>query len=147
VISEQTLEKSDSDDAGRNKHVQTLLLVDDEPNVLNALIRVLRRDGYRILVATCGDEALAILAREDVQVVISDQRMPGMSGMELLGKVRETHPEIVRILLSGDADFRAVREAVSQGTIYQFFAKPWNDEELRLQIQNAFLMHKTHIRE
>src|ERR1700694_4110849 len=129
------------DDTSHDEHTQTLLLVDDETNVLNALMRVLRRNGYRILTATCAEEALDILAREDVQVIISDQRMPGMSGTELLSKIKDTHPETVRIVLSGYADLDAVTEAVNRGVIYQFIAKPWNDEELRLQIQDAFRIY------
>jgi DNA-binding NtrC family response regulator len=132
-----------SDNTDGNKQTQTLLLIDDEANVLNALVRALRRNRYRILTATCAEEALDILAREDVQVIISDERMPGMSGTELLSKVSQTHPETVRILLSGCADVDAVTESVGRGAIYKFLAKPWNDEELRQQIQDAFKMHKS----
>jgi len=116
----------------------TLLLVDDEENILNALTRMLRRDGYRILTATNAQDALDILGRNDVQVVISDQRMPGISGTELLSKVKEMHPETVRMVLSGYTDLSAVTAAINQGAIYKFLTKPWNDEELRLQIRDAF---------
>ncbi|HET7064245.1 MAG TPA: EAL domain-containing protein [Rudaea sp.] len=116
----------------------TLLLVDDEENILNALIRMLRRDGYRILTATGADDALDVLGRNDVQVVISDQRMPGTSGTELLSKVKEMYPDTVRMVLSGYTDLAAVTAAINQGAIYKFLTKPWNDEELRLQIRDAF---------
>ncbi|HSE11746.1 MAG TPA: EAL domain-containing protein, partial [Rudaea sp.] len=116
----------------------TLLLVDDEENILNALVRMLRRDGYRILTATGADDALDVLGRNDVQVVISDQRMPGTSGTELLSKVKEMYPDTVRMVLSGYTDLAAVTAAINQGAIYKFLTKPWNDEELRLQIRDAF---------
>jgi diguanylate cyclase (GGDEF)-like protein/PAS domain S-box-containing protein len=116
----------------------TLLLVDDEENILNALTRMLRRDGYRILTATNADDALDILGRNEVQVVISDQRMPGISGTELLSKVKEMHPETVRMVLSGYTDLSAVTAAINQGAIYKFLTKPWDDEELRLQVRDAF---------
>jgi len=116
----------------------TLLLVDDEENILNALIRMLRRDGYRILTATGAEGALDILGRHDVQVVISDQRMPGISGTELLSRVKDMYPNTVRMVLSGYTDLAAVTAAINQGAIYKFLTKPWNDEELRLQIRDAF---------
>ena len=116
----------------------TLLLVDDEENILNAITRMLRRDGYRILTATGAEDALDILGRNDVQVVISDQRMPGISGTELLSKVKEMYPDTVRIVLSGYTDLSAVTAAINQGAIYKFITKPWNDEELRMQIRDAF---------
>ena len=116
----------------------TLLLVDDEENILSALTRMLRRDGYRILTATGADDALDVLGRNDVQVVISDQRMPGTSGTELLSKVREMYPDTVRMVLSGYTDLAAVTAAINQGAVYKYLTKPWNDEELRLQIRDAF---------
>jgi len=116
----------------------TLLLVDDEENILNALMRMLRRDGYRILTATNAEDALDILGRNDVQVVISDQRMPGISGTELLSRVKEMHPDTVRMVLSGYTDLSAVTAAINQGAIYKFLTKPWDDEELRLQVRDAF---------
>ena len=87
---------------------RTLLLVDDETNMLTALKRLLRRDGYRILTATDGAKGLEILAQEEVQVVISDQRMPHMSGTNFLNRVRQIHPETVRIILSGYTDLETV---------------------------------------
>jgi CheY-like chemotaxis protein len=116
----------------------TLLLVDDEENILNALVRMLRRDGYRILTATGAEAALDILGRQDVQVVISDQRMPGISGTELLSRVKDMYPHTVRMVLSGYTDLAAVTAAINRGSIYKFLTKPWNDDELRLQIRDAF---------
>jgi DNA-binding NtrC family response regulator len=110
--------------------------------VLRALARVLRRDGYRILMATSAEEAMEVLARERVGVIVSDQRMRGMTGTELLRKVKDMHPATVRMVLSGYTDLAVVTEAINQGAIYKFLTKPWSDEELRRQIQDAFRMHR-----
>ncbi|CAD5374367.1 hypothetical protein RA210_U50318 [Rubrivivax sp. A210] len=120
--------------AGENR----LLLVDDEPNILTALRRLLRREGYAILTAADGTEALELLAHEPVQVIVTDQRMPGMSGTELLGRVKSMYPHTVRIALSGYADVATVTDAVNRGAIYRYLAKPWDDEALKTEIRDAF---------
>ncbi len=117
---------------------RTLLLVDDEPNILKALKRLLRRDGYTINVASGGTEALQFLQNNPVGVIVSDHRMPVMTGIEFLAKVKEHHPDITRIVLSGYSDLDTVTEAINQGNIYKFIAKPWDDTELRTTIQEAF---------
>jgi len=117
---------------------RTLLLVDDEPNILNALQRALRRDGYRILASDDPHEALNILAEERVDVILSDQRMPGMSGVEFLRLAKETHPETMRIVLSGYTDLQFITDAINEGAIYKFLTKPWDDEQLREHIREAF---------
>jgi diguanylate cyclase (GGDEF)-like protein len=122
-----------------------LLLVDDEENILRALTRALRRDGYRILTATGAQDAFEILAKNDVQVIISDQRMPDISGTEFLSKVKEMHPDTVRIVLSGYTDLSAVTDAINRGAIYKFLTKPWNDEDLRTQIREAFRVSKARL--
>ncbi len=121
--------------------VRTLLLVDDEPNILSALQRALRRDGYRIL--ACEDPLLGLdlLSREKVDVILADQRMPGMSGVEFLRRAKETHPETMRIVLSGYADLQFITDAINEGAIYKFLSKPWDDTQLRAQIREAF-QHK-----
>lgn len=121
----------------------TLLLVDDEENILKALVRTLRCDGYRILTATNAEEGMAILDQHDVQVVISDQRMPVVSGTEFLNNVKDAHPSTIRLLLSGYSDAVAVTDAINRGTIYKFLTKPWDDEDLRLNVQNAFHAYDT----
>jgi diguanylate cyclase (GGDEF)-like protein/PAS domain S-box-containing protein len=122
----------------RDTTKREMLLVDDEPNVLRALARLLRRDGYTIHTATSADEGLDILARQRVQVVVSDQRMPGTSGTEFLSKVKEMYPDTVRIILSGYTDLATVTEAINRGAIYKFLTKPWNADELREQVLEAF---------
>ena len=117
--------------------------MDYEENILRALTRALRRDGYRILTAIGAHEAFEILAKNEVQVIISDQRMPGISGTEFLSKVKEMHPDTVRIVLSGYTDLSAVTDAINRGAIYKFLTKPWNDEDLRMQIREAFRVSKS----
>lgn len=117
---------------------QTLLLLDDEANILRALGRVLRRDGYEILMATSAREAFEILARYDVQVIISDQRMPEMNGTEFLSRVKGLYPHTVRIVLSGYTDLGAITDAINQGEVYKFLLKPWDDENLRQVVAEAF---------
>ena len=120
----------------------TLLLVDDEEGVLSALKRLFRRDGYRILTASSGNEALRVLAEEDVQVIISDQRMSGMSGAELLGHITDLYPDTIRIMLTGYTQLDAVIDSVNRGAIWKFLTKPWEDTSLREQVRDAFLQHE-----
>jgi len=122
---------------------RTLLLVDDEENVLRALVRLLRRDGYQILTATQPREALEILASEPVQVILSDQRMPEQSGTEFLSHVKEMYPHTVRLILSGYSDLASLTDAINRGAIYRYIAKPWDDEDLRRQIREAFRLVET----
>ncbi|MCW9023832.1 MAG: response regulator [Gammaproteobacteria bacterium] len=118
---------------------RTILLVDDEENILRSLTRVLRRDGYRILKAGGGTEGLQLLAEHaGVGVILSDQRMPEMTGVQFLSKVRETYPDTVRMVLSGYTDLNTVTEAINQGAIYKFLTKPWEDELLRANVEEAF---------
>ncbi len=115
----------------------SVLIVDDEVGVRSALSRVLRRDGYRILTAPSGEAALELLAMHRVQLVIADQRMPGMGGAEFLDAVKRLHPDTVRIILSGYTDLASITEAVNRGAVYKFLTKPWDDEELREQVRDA----------
>ena len=115
----------------------TLLLVDDDEHVRRALRRVLRRTQCNILDAPDAAVALEMLAREPVHVVVSDYRMPGMSGVEFLRVVKERYPRIQRVLLTGQADTSAIEEAVNQSEIFRFIWKPWDDSHLLLTIQSA----------
>ena len=117
---------------------ETLLILDDEQNILNSLRRLLRREDYEILTSTSAAEAFDLLARHRVQVIISDQRMPEMSGTEFLSRVKQLYPDTVRIVLSGYSDLQSVTDAINRGAIYRYLAKPWVDEDLRAQIREAF---------
>ena len=117
---------------------RTLLLVDDEEAIGASLERLLRPDGYNILRASSGWEGLEKMAEHEVGVVISDQRMPGMSGVEFLTRVNELYPKTMRIVLSGYADLASVTDAINRGAIYKFFTKPWNNETLRIDVLEAF---------
>ncbi|MDR3369257.1 EAL domain-containing protein [Rhodoferax sp.] len=125
---------------------RTLLLVDDEPNVLSSLNRLLRRDGYRILTTTSAREGLDLLATHAVQVIISDQRMPEMSGTEFLSRVKQLHPQSMRMVLSGYTDLNTVTQAINEGAIYKFLTKPWNDNEVRETVRLAFRAYEDALR-
>jgi diguanylate cyclase (GGDEF)-like protein len=120
-----------------NRTQPTLLLVDDEPSILSSLRRLLRGDGYRILMANSGSEGLQLLAEHAVDVIVSDQRMPEMTGVEFLRTVRQLYPDTVRIVLSGFTELQTVTDAVNAGAIYKFLTKPWDDDQLRSHIQEA----------
>ncbi len=117
---------------------RTILLVDDEANILSALARLLRPQGYRILRAGSGREGLELLAQNDVGVIVSDQRMPEMTGVEFLSKVRDLYPDTVRIVLSGYTELTSITDAINHGAIYKFLTKPWEDDLLRANIEEAF---------
>ena len=120
-----------------NRTQPTLLLVDDEPSIVSSLKRLLRGDGYRILTANSGSEGLKLLEEHTVDLIVSDQRMPEMTGVEFLRKVRQLYPDTVRIVLSGYTELQTVTDAVNGGAIYKFLTKPWDDELLRSHIQEA----------
>lgn len=117
---------------------RTLLLVDDEPNILASLKRLLRRDAYHILTANSGQEGLDVLASNAVDVIVSDQRMPGMLGADFLRKAKLLCPQTIRIMLSGYTELQAVTDAVNEGAIFKFLTKPWEDLQLREHIAEAF---------
>lgn len=120
-----------------NESENNILLVDDEDNILNALKRLLRKEGYRLFSATSGIDGLAILKSNDIHLVICDQRMPDMSGIDFLAKVKDEYPQIIRVLLTGYTDIDSITESVNKGQIYKFFLKPWNDQNLKLEIRQC----------
>jgi putative nucleotidyltransferase with HDIG domain len=116
----------------------TVLFVDDEVNILRAVQRLLRNEPCRVLTASRGAEALELLAGEPAQVVVSDQRMPEMNGVELLLAIRDRHPDAVRMMLTGYTEMNVAVEAINHGEIYRLITKPWNDEELKATLRQAF---------
>ncbi len=114
-----------------------LLIVDDEPNVIAALKRSLIDEPYEILSANSGTEGLDILQKNNIKVIMSDERMPVMSGAEFLSAVKEQYPETIRIMLTGHASLDAAMKAVNSGEIYRFFLKPWNEIDIKLAIRSA----------
>lgn len=123
---------------------RVLLVVDDEENILRALVRLLRRDGYLLLTANGGAQGLELLAQHPVGVILSDQRMPGMTGSEFLERAKALRPDAVRIMLSGYTDLQSVTDAINRGAIYRFLTKPWDDELLRENIRVAFEQYERH---
>lgn len=115
----------------------TVLFVDDEMNILNSLKRLLRREEYRVLTASGGIEGLTLLKENEVHLVVTDQRMPGISGTDFLAQVRQEYPEVIRIILTGYTDVDSITDSINKGHIYKFFLKPWNDQNLRLEIKQA----------
>ena len=119
-----------------------VLLVDDEISILRSLERLLVRSGYRVFTATSGADALLRLQQEKCQVIISDFRMPEMSGGELLANVKRLYPEAVCMVLSGYSDFQSVLQLLNSGTGFRFLQKPWEDEQLLQEIEAAFRLYR-----
>jgi response regulator RpfG family c-di-GMP phosphodiesterase len=115
-----------------------ILFVDDEENVLRSLKRLFMSEDYTVLTALSGPDGLAVLKEVEVPVIVSDQRMPIMTGAEFLEKSRELSPDSVRIILTGYADVEAAIGAINRGGAYRYVSKPWNDNELLLVIKDAF---------
>lgn len=117
-----------------------VLIVDDEPKIYHALRRSLHREPYDILYAASGNEALRTLAERPVDVILADQNMPEMQGSVLLARVRQQYPDVVRMMLTGDARLETVMAAVNKGEIYRFFTKPCNEAELIISLRDALQM-------
>ena len=116
---------------------KTLLVIDDEEEILKALNRQFRRD-YQVYMARSADEGLRIMTETPVQVIISDQRMPGMNGAEFFGKIKHEYPDAIRLLLTGYADIQAVIAAINDGNIFRYITKPWDPVELDTIVRDAF---------
>lgn len=114
-----------------------ILYVDDEMNNLVSFKATFRMK-YNIFIASGGEEAIKILDENEMHIIITDQRMPGMTGVEFLERILEKHSDPMRILLTGYSDLNAVIDAVNKGKIFHYLSKPWNEEELDSTIQRAF---------
>ncbi|OGT01081.1 MAG: two-component system response regulator [Gallionellales bacterium RIFCSPLOWO2_12_FULL_59_22] len=125
------------DPAAGAEKLPRILVVDDEAFILSSLQRLLRNSGFEVLTADSGTAGLAVLERETIDVVISDMRMPGMTGAEFLEQTFSRWPNVKRILLTGYADVASTIAAVNKGKIWRYIAKPWDDEDLLLTVQQA----------
>jgi EAL domain-containing protein (putative c-di-GMP-specific phosphodiesterase class I)/CheY-like chemotaxis protein len=121
----------------------TLLLVDDEAIALEMSRALLSGEGYRVLAARSAEEALELMAGHDVDVVVSDHRMPGMSGVELMRRVKGLYPDVVRILMSMEVDARIATEAVNQGSVFKVLDKAIDPESLRAAVREAFVERRS----
>jgi YesN/AraC family two-component response regulator len=125
-----------------------IMIVDDEPANLRTLERLFRTD-YQVVTAASGAEALVLLEQHDVALLISDQRMPGMTGIELMVKTVTIRPQMVKILLTGYTDVGALIEALNSGLVYRYLTKPWNNSDLRSTVSRALehyeIMKSKHI--
>ena len=115
----------------------TILCVDDEPNILSALRRLFRPQGYTVKVAGSGAEGLAVIDAEQVDLIISDMRMPGMDGAAFLAEACKRQPDAVRLLLTGYADMESTIAAINAGHIARYISKPWNDQDVLLTVREA----------
>ncbi len=120
--------------SGADKH--PILLVDDEPEILFSLRGLLRRE-FDLHTAHSGAEALEVLKRQPIHVIMTDQRMPEMTGVELLRRARGECPEAIRMVFTGYADIKSVVDAINQGQIYRYLTKPWDPDELVTQLREA----------
>jgi signal transduction histidine kinase len=120
-----------------------LLVVDDEPDLVQSVKDLLRFD-YRVLGATRASEGLKIVANEPVQVVMSDQRMPEMTGVEFLRCLRNRHPDVIRLLFTAYSDWNAVIDAINEGHVYRYIAKPWQPDELKAVMRQACEYYDLH---
>ncbi|BBO82915.1 hypothetical protein DSCO28_34810 [Desulfosarcina ovata subsp. sediminis] len=114
-----------------------ILMVDDEPHVLKAFQRVLRKAPYTLMTATDGEAALTLLEAREVSIVISDFNMPQMNGLELLKTIKTRHPHILTIMLTGQAEIQVAIQAINEAGVYKFIQKPWDDADLKITIQRA----------
>lgn len=117
-----------------------ILCVDDEPNILQSLKRVFRREPYEVHLVASGEEGLKVLESHPIDLVISDNRMPNVTGVEFLAAVKARWPDTVRIILSGYSEVEAITEAINKGHVYKFILKPWEDEALRATVRECLEM-------
>ena len=127
------------------KALPVILCVDDEANILSALRRLFRGRGYQVLTANGGQAGLETLRTQPVDLVISDMRMPEMSGAEFLEAVRQDWPQTIRLLLTGYADIASILAAINRGEIYRYITKPWDDNDILLIVRHALEQEKQHL--
>jgi DNA-binding NtrC family response regulator len=112
-------------------------MVDDEPHILNAFQRALRKEAYAVMTAASGEEGLKLLEAREFSLVISDYNMPQMNGLEFFKMVKANHPHILTIMLTGQSEMKIAIEAINEAGVYKFIQKPWNDADLKITIMRA----------
>ncbi len=128
-------------EGNRPKKKLCLLVVDDEPEVGLSVHNLLRHK-YRVIRATSAAEAVALMAQHEVHLVLTDQRMPNITGVQMLQKIKSQHPEAIRMLFTGYADIESVIAAINQGHVFRYLSKPWTPEELDDAVGEAALEHE-----
>ena len=118
-----------------------LLVVDDEPDVCDSVHDLLRRE-FRVLKAHSAQEGIEVMRNEEVHIIMTDQRMPQITGVELLTKIKARNPNAVRMLFTGYADLESIIAAINQGHIYQFLRKPWQPEDLQNAVRQAAIEYE-----
>ncbi len=118
--------------------MHTILFIDDEKDILNSLYRLFLEEGYKIFLADSANEGLKILEKEEIELVMVDQKMPEMDGIELLQVVKNRWPNIIRIMLTGEGYTQTARTAIYDSAVYRYILKPWNDEEIKKDVRQAF---------
>jgi DNA-binding NtrC family response regulator len=115
----------------------SILIVDDEKNVLNALQRALRKEPYTIFAADSADKALQLIKAREVSLVISDYNMPGTNGLDFLKQIKALYPQVLTIMLTGQAEVQLAVEAINAAGVYKFILKPWDDEDLKITVRRS----------
>ena len=123
---------------------QKVLFVDDEQSILKAIKRMMRSEPYEFYFAGGGQEALDLLERENVHVIVTDLGMPVMNGLKLLKQVQGQYPDIIRLVLSAFSDTDSILNAINEGNVYRYVVKPWNDMELKLTVKQAIEVYNLH---
>jgi len=118
-----------------------VLIVDDEEYILNSLKRLLRNEKYAVLTTVSPQEAIEIVSREKISLIIVDYRMPQLNGVELLKKIKAVSEDTLRIILTGYTDTQIAVQAINEGEVYRFISKPWNDDELKIIISQALAQY------
>lgn len=126
---------------------RSILVVDDEINILKSMRRLFKQAGYEVFTAESGTQGLAVLEEQNINVILSDFRMPGMDGGEFLGIVKATYPDIVSLILSGYADFDSVLGVMNKGSAFKFLTKPWDNKVLLTEIDEAFEHYQTKVQQ
>jgi len=116
---------------------RTVLFVDDESYVLNSLRRTLRVEPYQSFFSESGQEALSVLEKKSIHVIVTDWGMPEMDGLTLLKLVQQTYPDIIRLILSAHGDSNSILNAINEGNVYQYIVKPWDNKELKVILRQA----------